>query len=221
MCQDKRSKVIATVGVDSIAAFQDLSYGANDAAASIAALLGAAEAIGRIDHSSFALQPLFFFANAEEWGLSGSRRFVRDIYSFDCDNNVSHNETRTGLPLCAAPVYPSTLFQHILNDENEIKGIIALDQIGISNGAFTLHSLQHNDVISSVIQKAAMDMDGVSVSLSGISAIPPTPMTSFVRQFKSLINGVVIAGYGDAYNDPRFHTRLDNGTLVNVDDVIK
>ena len=49
---------------------------------------GAVEAIGRIDHRSLQYQILFFAANADEWGYAGSRLFVADLMSFNCNNHI-------------------------------------------------------------------------------------------------------------------------------------
>ena len=38
--QDNRLKVLGTIGIDSTAMFHDIAFGANDAAATIAAFLG-------------------------------------------------------------------------------------------------------------------------------------------------------------------------------------
>lgn len=68
---DERPKVLGTVGIDSTAMFHDIAFGANDAAATVAAFLGAVEAIGRFNHETLESQILLFAANAEEWGYAG------------------------------------------------------------------------------------------------------------------------------------------------------
>eukprot|EP00607_Mallomonas_marina_P005866 CAMPEP_0182439590 /NCGR_PEP_ID=MMETSP1167-20130531/86531_1 /TAXON_ID=2988 /ORGANISM="Mallomonas Sp, Strain CCMP3275" /LENGTH=626 /DNA_ID=CAMNT_0024633325 /DNA_START=201 /DNA_END=2077 /DNA_ORIENTATION=+ len=223
---DNRNKVLATVAIDSTAAFHDLALGANDAVASIVALLTAAEAISRVDTSVLGKQPMFLLANTEEWGYAGSRRFVKDLIDFECNNVVSGEETRHGLPLCASPVYPTTLFEWILGSGAQISSILALDQIGNCNGDFTVHSINHGDEesVSSTVLNIAGNMDGVSISAGETGTIPPTPLTSFEREYNALgasFTGAVLAGYGSSFNNPYYHTRLDNASVVNEKDIIK
>jgi Nicastrin len=219
------------VSIDSTAEFHDLAYGANDASASIAAMLGAAEAIGRSsDLSSFTSQPMFLFANADEWGLAGSRRFVKDLFAFQCDNAISGNQTRTGLPLCTAPVYPTTLFQDILptGSVSDITALLGVDQIGESNGQFYVHPIHLDHQITTDIMTNVKVTDGdVAVTISNANtavtngALPPTPLTSFVQYSADLNNGAILTGYSDSFLDPRYHTRLDNGSMISSGDVIR
>lgn len=117
--------------------FLDLAFGANDAAASIAALLIAIQTLGRLPRASLAALPhqiTFLFSNADEWAAAGTRRFVSDLMGFECVNPVSGEETRDGLPLCADPVYPSTMFEWIA--PSDIAAVIAVDQIGRTSSPY-------------------------------------------------------------------------------------
>eukprot|EP01041_Mallomonas_annulata_P007487 gene7488-15326_t len=215
---DQRDKVVVTVGIDSTAAFHDLALGANDAVASIVALLSAADAISRSAHDTLTYQPLFFLANAEEWGYAGSRRFVRDLISFQCDNPVGGNETVSGMPLCAAPVYPNTMFQNILGGAGgtKIRSVLALDQIGAANGNFYVQALARDaNSIGGTVKKAAGSVQGVTVTVSNTGVLPPSPLTSFVMSYGELdssFSGAVLTGYGNTFNNPHYHTRLDNSS---------
>ena len=181
------------------------------------------EALGRYDDlSSLPYQPIFFFANAEEWGYAGSRRFVRDItQGISCEYNVSDTNSPTGLPFCTSPIYPSTLFEKI--GEYGIREILAIDQVGkLKNGQLFLHSLAQNPITFETIIAASADVDGAIIKASTTSShIPPTPMSSFLNSIPSLkANGVVLAGYDSTFNDPLFHSRFDTGDKIVVDDVI-
>lgn len=201
------------VGIDSTAFFHDMAFGANDAAASIAVVLSAADVIGRSTPSSFQKQPLFFFANAEEVGYVGSRRFAADLKNFTCKHSVDGNATATGLPLCTDPIYPSTMFTNV----QALVDIIGVDQVGRSGGSLFLQSVnQGSDAYQSTL--AAMQFDDVVVSAATSGAMPPTPLTSFAAAFEELQNGMVLTGYDKQFNDGAYHTQCD--TKVNAEDVI-
>ena len=221
---DDREKIVFTAAIDSTAFFHDLAYGANDAAASIAVMLSAADAVGRSLPSSFTSQPLFFMSNAEEWGYAGSRRFVRDISSgISCAASVSAASSSSGLPLCTDPIYPSTLFEHISVDS--ITDVVAIDQVGsLSNGNLYVHSL--TDDSSTVASILDMDhgVSGYEISAASTTGnIPPTPLTSFLSGLGETLGqkGAVLSGFDAVFDDPRYHSRFDAGnSSVSTDDVI-
>lgn len=220
---DNRQKVIATTGIDSTAFFHDLAFGTNDAAASVAVVLAAAEAVGRSSPATLTSQPLFFLANAEEWGYAGSRRFVRDITTgISCTNAVDATESSSGLPLCAAPVYPSTLFSSISPDQ--ISDVVAIDQVGkLQEGKLYLHSLYDDSPTVETIMNLDLDVDGYEIALSSVAgAVPPTPLTSFLTGLGTMgEKGVVMSGYDEAFNDPFYHSSFDaNNASINADDVV-
>ncbi len=70
----------------------------------------------------------------EEFGHIGSRRFVRDLASFECEQRVEADLTRRGAPLCTRPVYPSLAFEDLSLDS--IEAIIAVDQIASTSSVF-------------------------------------------------------------------------------------
>jgi hypothetical protein len=220
--QDEREKVLVTAAIDSTAFFHYLAYGANDAVASIAVMMATAEAIGRSGVAdALEKQPLFFLANAEEFGYAGSRRFARDLTTgISCSSSVSAVNSSSGLPLCTDPIYPSTLFQRI--DSSSITDAIAIDQLGrLNNGQLYLHSVSSEPSNLDVFEQVAKSLDGVSVSASAAtSAVPPSPLNSFMAALPSLQNtGVVLSGYDAAFNDPTFHSRFDRE--VSLQDIIR
>jgi hypothetical protein len=181
------------------------------------------EALGRFQGlSALPKQPLFFLANAEEWGYAGSRRFARDISSgISCQANVSASESPSGMPFCTAPIYPSTLFEKI--GETGITDILAIDQVGkLKGGQLFLHSEVANPTNIDVILAANSDVEGVTVTASTTTTtIPPTPMSSFLNTFPDLkTTGVVLSGYDANFADPLYHTRFDSGDTIVVDDIV-
>lgn len=233
---DGRPKVLGTVGIDSTAMFHDLAFGANDAAASIAAFLGAVEAIGRYDHRSLENQILLFAANAEEWGYAGSRRFAKDLKSFECKNAVGVSGShRSGMPMCADPVYPSTLFTMIVGGANvstsdmAIKGAVALDQIGSANQLnaegntdLYIHTGKPDSNVTKHIESAAVSVVGINMKQMATVSMPPSPLSAFIQEFAPLAQeSAVITGYGASFSDSRYHSHYDNASHVSADSVIR
>jgi nicastrin len=216
--------MIVTTAIDSTAFFHDLAYGNNDAVASISTILLAMDAVGRYQGlANLDSQPVFFLANAEEWGYAGSRRFVRDISDgISCETEVSSSDSPSGMPFCTAPIYPSTLFEKI--GEAGISGILAIDQVGkLQNGQLFLHALADSPDSFQTIIDASTGVDGVTVAASSLSShIPPTPMTSFLQTFNDLkANGVVLSGYDSQFDDPLYHSRFDTSENIVVTDIIR
>lgn len=221
---DNRQKIVVTTGIDSTAFFHDLAFGANDAAASVAVVLAAAEAVGRSSPASLPLQPLFFLANAEEWGYAGSRRFVRDITDgIACAASVDAAESSSGLPLCTDPVYPSTLFSSLTS--SLISDVVAVDQVGkLVDGKLYVHSMNNDSPTVATMTGLDFGVDGYGVTASSSSGvIPPTPLTSFLSAMSGTLGnkGVVLSGYDAVFGDPAYHSNYDAGNWsVSAEDVI-
>lgn len=179
---------------------------------------------------------MFFAADADEWGYAGSRRFVKDIISFDCNNRVGISRSHVnGLPMCADPVYPSTLFERILHrtngtdPEDVIKGGVALDQIGNAQvneesgeiGLY-LHSTKQGSKTADAVKSATGQIPGLTIQeISGVG-LPPTPLTTFAKELGGLADeSVVISGYGNVFSDPRYHSHYDNASHIFEGAVIR
>jgi nicastrin len=71
---------------------------------------------------------VFSLFNAEGWGFSGSRRFLRDMKAFNgCKRNHPSNEMR-----CEEPYYSDMAFQYVKLDR--VDALIELGQL-LPNGA--------------------------------------------------------------------------------------
>jgi hypothetical protein len=226
-----------------------LAYGANDAVASIAAAIMAAEALSRSDLGHFTYQPLFFFADADEWNLSGSSRFVNDIAGrFSCKNYIKSTETKHGLPLCANPIYPSTLFQSI--SAESIAYIISIDQIGKTSqvdksdiSQLYLHGYSTNNcedisIVNDALS-ASKNIPGIRLNVSKSTStflnsqeysdcrknLPLTPLTAFAndaaKNSQWNFQGLIMTGYDDHFLDPVYHTRLDISQYISRSDIFR
>lgn len=211
--------------------------GANDALSSLAVVIAVAAAISTA--SDLAKQPLVFLANADEWGFAGSRRFVRDLYKFECDVSVDAAATSSGFPLCLSPLYPSTLFQSIAVSDIDV--VITIDQIGrVQKGSsLYLHHLAvttdeqdreglqilQDEAVQQLLSAAgSLGSTLVAVPVQQGGALPPTPLTSFVRgaqdsAVSTSFVGLLLSGYEESFVDPAYHTRLD--TMHEGDDDIQ
>merc|ERR1711916_232541 len=105
------------------------------------------EALSKMNEVPLTHQPLIFLANADEWGFAGSRRFVRDLYAFECEVSIPADQSSSGMPFCLSPLYPTTLFQSI--DPTEVDVVFSIDQIGRLDSADT-YFLHHTSVYPNV-----------------------------------------------------------------------
>lgn len=129
------------------AEFHDLAHGANEAAASIAALLMAAELISRTSHSLLPLQIVFFLAGADEWAMAGSRRWIRDLlgqYQYSPDVGSLSDSTRNSIhhdiePSFAATSSTSTSAEK-QDGEGEGESEISSPATSFLSPAFSCHS---------------------------------------------------------------------------------
>jgi len=85
----QRRIVMAVATFDSSAFFHDLAFGANADASGLVALLGAIEALAKVDLAQLKRQIIFAIFTAESWGYIGSRSFVKDISNFLCYSGMS------------------------------------------------------------------------------------------------------------------------------------
>lgn len=211
-----------------------MAFGSNDAVASIAAMVIAAEAISRSDQSfldNLIKQPIFFFAQGDEWGSMGSNRFVDDILDFQCRNPIPSPEVQGAneLPACADPIYLSTLFQEI-KIEN-IDSVVAIDQVGLADESedqspfFYLHPSSTNELNVSMVESLAVTL-GIQLSSDfndfHSSPLPPTPLSAFLRNpaVGSHIKGFVIAGYDQHFVDNAHHSRFDTPSRISLEKII-
>lgn len=149
--------------------FHDLSFGANDAAATVAASVLAADIIGRTPfRQALPKQIMFLFADADEWGASGSTRFIHDLIlgrgrlrhsnpvmssagsviegDAVCEILILSNHSKTGLPFCVRPATPPTTLYAL--DVDDIDTVISVDQIGLDSSTSGAHDGLFGEVVA-------------------------------------------------------------------------
>jgi hypothetical protein len=119
--------------------FHGLAFGADAAASSLAALVGAAEALGRFRTAAAALplQILFAAFEGESFGRLGSRRFLAEVANFTCLQSVAAADSPTGRALCAAPLRYDTTFTRLRTAD--IAYVVAADQLGLAGDTLFAH----------------------------------------------------------------------------------
>jgi len=218
-------------GMDSLSLFHDQTPAANEAVSVIATMLAAADALASTGNLLASLNKAIGFSlfQADEWGFAGSRRFVSDLVSFTCSKPVAPADSPDHTGACLNPVYPSLAFQEISLNNLEV---IAIDQLGLAPapGATTLdfsaivQSTTDSANVLTALHTAATSL-GPQVTLTttqSATAMPPTPLTSFLKESNSL-HSAVLAGYVDTsgganpfvFNDPRYHSHLDTTTYLD------
>lgn len=233
--------ILLTAAMDGISLFHDKTPAANEAVASILTLLAATSALrnasvsGQIDLTAAPSNLAVAFFQADEWGFAGSRRFVRDISpgKITCPVPIGGNLSRDGTGSCVGPhgVYPSVAFQDLSLEK--IAHILAIDQVGVLSSpsvsaAVPLTALYNGAPPTALLEalaiaSASLGIDNTSsvTPVNGAGAMPPTPLTSFLRETPGL-SGAVLAGYGGAgagaeFIDPRYHSHMDQASYLDAD----
>jgi hypothetical protein len=242
-----KSTVLLTAAMDGVSLFHDKTPAANEAVASIITLLAATSALhnaslsGKIDLTTAPNNLAVAFFQADEWGFAGSRRFVRDISPdrFTCPSPIPGNQSRDGTGACvgAQGVYPSLAFQDLTL--GKLAHVLAVDQVGVlrppaaaAAAAVPLTALYNGAPPAALLQALASattslgtDSTASITSLDGAGSMPPTPLTSFLREAPGM-SGVVLAGYGKGaaaaaaaaeFIDPRYHSHMDKGSFLDAD----
>lgn len=219
----QRPVVMAVCPMDAAALFHDLAFGADAAAASIATMLAAAEALSHTDAAALPYQILFGVFQAEAWGRMGSRRWVGEVRSFTCQQNVSQDVSPTGRDYCAFPLRTDVSFSKL--QLSDVQYVLAVDQVGGRGSTAGSGLYVHTDApspsagstwISSVLQALSPTSPVPVQQAVTRPAPPPTPVLSFQELFPS-IGAAVLSEYNGAFSNPFFYSRFDNSS--NVDSV--
>eukprot|EP00742_Colponemidia_sp_Colp-10_P008154 GILJ01008809.1.p1 GENE.GILJ01008809.1~~GILJ01008809.1.p1 ORF type:complete len:665 (-),score=90.11 GILJ01008809.1:106-2073(-) len=207
--------VLLSVPLDSTALFHDLAIGAQAEMAGVAALLAVAETFSRQPRETIGAlssQIIFAFFNAEAWGFSGSRRFVSDMVNFTC------SQASSSVPdSCANPPIYSTAFKNISFDQ--IKAIIELRNVGQldDSGALYMHcedSEECHTLRAKLLSYSALGPVPLHKA-SGHNGLPPSSLTSFLRQNSSL-PAIQISNHNGAFINKFYHSEWDDASNVDV-----
>eukprot|EP01117_Protostelium_nocturnum_P011632 TRINITY_DN4226_c0_g1_i1.p1 TRINITY_DN4226_c0_g1~~TRINITY_DN4226_c0_g1_i1.p1 ORF type:complete len:646 (-),score=158.09 TRINITY_DN4226_c0_g1_i1:134-2071(-) len=218
---DPSQKIVLVVAhSDATALFHDKAIGADAAVSGKTALLLTAQALVEAQKTKkFNKQVVFALFDGESWGYLGSKRFVRDIVSFKCNEKLGHNS-------CKHPYAISTSFQNI--SFSSIESIIEIGQVGnVPSGSkqkLYLHAdpkSGSNDLMTT-IGKAATSVN-IAVSDATKQAkypgLPPSSLMAFLQQ-KPNLPSVLIAEHESQYINQYFGSHLDDASNIVVSSVI-
>ena len=134
--------ILATAGIDSSAFFHDQAIGSDADISGTVALLGAIEALGKVNADSWVKQPLFVLFTGEAFGFIGSHSFVKDISNFTCTDPRG--------TYCRYPYRLDTTFDRLHLDM--IDAYLELNQVGFFPNDGT-YALEDGGVSNQVIKR--------------------------------------------------------------------
>eukprot|EP01090_Pellita_catalonica_P014611 TRINITY_DN3769_c0_g1_i1.p1 TRINITY_DN3769_c0_g1~~TRINITY_DN3769_c0_g1_i1.p1 ORF type:complete len:700 (-),score=58.58 TRINITY_DN3769_c0_g1_i1:888-2987(-) len=219
---DDKDVVLIMTQMDSTAIFHDLATGGESVASGVSALLGAVDALTRIDRNLQEKELIFAFWTGETYGYLGSSTFVTDIQGFKCDDDRT---TSSGRPYCKHPYRHDYDFKNFSLDR--ITAIIDVNQIALLDAqepTLFVHREPsgEEDVNLFNVLKSVSRSSNITVELAapGVTALelPPSSLHSFLKARRS-IPGVVLTDFKDAYKNTFYHSRFDDLTYIGTEGV--
>ena len=214
--------------------FHGLAFGADATASSLAALLGAAEALSRFPAAAaLPLQIVFAAFEGESYGRLGSRRFLAELggANFSCQLNVSAAQSPTGRAFCAAPLRYDTTFE--LLAPSRVAFVVAADQLGLAGASFFAHpaatpgsafvsevlgALRAPTPSSSGTAAPWLPVADLGPATAPPGALPATPLLSFA-EFAPRAAGAALAEYNTSLLSAAFQSRFDGAANVRASSV--
>jgi len=208
---EAREVVMLTAGLDSTSFFHDLSFGRNQGASGIVTTLLAAKALAGANTPLETLERQISVAlfQGEAWDHIGSRRFVSDIGSGEgCKTELDP----TILPTngCAEPFVASVAWTGL--GLSNISHIFAVDQV--ADAVEDTKIFWHGDEAlgGSVEAVADANLDApISFQKSNATALPSSPLSSFLGASNWTGTGVVLTGFNTSFSETNlnYHSRFD------------
>lgn len=151
--QIENQSIMFVSNFDGNAFFHDLATAADVAAAGPAVLLGALDVLSHLP-IEFEKKLVFALFTGESWGLIGSRSFVKDIDSFECQQPVVDDR-------CSQPFRSSMSFSQLSLDR--ISSVIEVSQIAAlsPNAPLYIHPSPNghsNDQIIKALIESALEV---------------------------------------------------------------
>jgi hypothetical protein len=224
--------VLAVAALDAGGLFHDLAWGADGAASGLAALLLAAEALGRTPGAAALPRPILFAAfQGEAWGRLGSRRWASEALNasgFSCAAPVAANASASGRAFCGAPLRSDTTFTALHNVTPAV--VVAVDQVGGDGGGGGDGGVwlrggggggggggARAAALASAVAAAGAPACAAApffaplpltrAASNATLPLPPSPLRSFPSS-----PALLLAGYDGAFRNARWASRWDNGT---------
>ena len=215
---DARPKAFLAGNLDATALFHERARGADAAAATVVALLVAAELLADsgADLDALEMQIGLGLFQAEAFGRSGSRRFFRDISgAFSCAHEAP---PAIGFPrgapgACGDPVAPSGAFRSL--SLGRFGAVIAATGLGVSGSAdLYLHAAPNANATD--LRDRLLSLDDPSyarlrASSAPPGAVPPSPLLS-AASYRQDLAGVVLSAFDGAYSSKVQHSQHDEAS---------
>uniref|UniRef100_A0A7S4A9P3 Nicastrin n=1 Tax=Pseudo-nitzschia australis TaxID=44445 RepID=A0A7S4A9P3_9STRA len=223
--------VVVGTSIDSTSMFHDLVPGSNEGASNVLATIMAAYLLGQsVDDATLDQLPnriIFGFFEGEAYGYLGSRRFIKDIYNFQCDDQYkvrSVAKDNNSDMACLYPMRPSLKFKDI----GEIAAMLTVDQVGVPVGDGNL--FVHNSGQGNMGEFLAKVMKYTGTSYYNAVATaaengndgypyPPTPLNSLLSVTGGNVDGAVLTGYDYVFTKRspyQSHSQSQNTNLKSV-----
>ncbi|XP_010426885.1 PREDICTED: nicastrin [Camelina sativa] len=203
---NNRKPIVLTVAsMDSASLFRDKSFGADSPISGLVALLGAVDALSRVDgFSNFKKQLVFLVLTGETWGYLGSRRFLHEL--------DLHSDAVTGL------------------SDTPIETVLEIGSVGkgLSGGinTFFAHKTKVSSVTNMTLDALKIAQDSLaSKNIKVLSAdtanpgIPPSSMMAFMRK-NPQTSAVVLEDFDTKFVNKFYHSHLDDLSNINSSSVV-
>ncbi|XP_006403782.2 nicastrin isoform X2 [Eutrema salsugineum] len=203
---NNRKPVVLTVAsMDSASFFRDKSFGADSPISGMVALLGAVDALSRVDgFSNLKKQLIFLVLTGETWGYLGSRRFIHEL--------DLHSEAVAGL------------------SDTPIETVLEIGSVGkgLSGGmnTFFAHKTRVSSITNMTLDALKIAQDSLaSKNIKILSAdttnpgIPPSSLMAFMKK-NPQTSAVVLEDFDAKFVNKFYHSHLDDLSNINSSSVV-
>ncbi|CAN7057750.1 hypothetical protein IGI04_015210 [Brassica rapa subsp. trilocularis] len=203
---NNRKPIVLTVAsMDSASFFRDKSFGADSPISGLVALLGAVDALSRVEgFSNLKKQLVFLVLTGETWGYLGSRRFLNEL--------DLHSDAVAGLS--------DTLIETVLEIGSVGKGLSG----GINT--FFAHKTRVSSATNKTLDALKIAQDSfASKNIKILSAdktnpgIPPSSLMAFMKK-NPQISAVVLEDFDTKFANKFYHSHLDDLSNVNSSSLV-
>ncbi|CAH8308715.1 unnamed protein product [Eruca vesicaria subsp. sativa] len=203
---NNRKPIVLTVAsMDSASFFRDKSFGADSPISGLVALLGAVDALSRVEgFSNLKKQLVFLVLTGETWGYLGSRRFLHEL--------DRHSDAVAGLS--------DTLIETVLEIGSVGKGLSG------GTNTFFAHKTRVSSTTNMTLDALKIAQDSLaSKNIKILSAdttnpgIPPSSLMAFMKK-NPQTSAVVLEDFDTKFVNKFYHSHLDDLSNINSSSVV-
>ncbi|KAG7565434.1 Nicastrin [Arabidopsis suecica] len=202
---NRKPIVLAVASMDSASFFRDKSFGADSPISGLVALLGAVDALSRVDDfSNLKKQLVFLILTGETWGYLGSRRFLHEL--------DLHSDAVAGL------------------SDTPIETVLEIGSVGKGLSGEINTFFAHKTRVSSVTN---MTLDALKIAQESLASknikilsadtanpgIPPSSLMAFMRK-NPQTSAVVLEDFDTKFVNKFYHSHLDDLSNINSSSVV-